>query len=149
MKLWTAVSIVVVTLSCVSIAFAAPPAPSTTPAADQKSTGSLTYTPPTLPESPAAGPLLLRLVLATTVVLSIGIGASWGIRRIAPRMNATKADSRLRRVETLPLVGGSSLHLLECCGRRFVAGVGPTGIRSLTPLPEQFENELDVLTALS
>jgi flagellar biogenesis protein FliO len=108
----------------------------------------ITYSPTALPEAPAAGPLLLRLVLATAGVLAIGGVAVLAVRRLAPRVPAGKSDSRLRLVETLTLGPGSSLYLLECCGRRFVAGVSPSGLRSLAPLPEPFENELDVLTAL-
>jgi flagellar biogenesis protein FliO len=111
--------------------------------------GPITYTPTMLPEQPAASALLLRLTLATTGVLAIGGIAVFAVRRLAPRMPAGKSDSRLRIVETLALGQGSSLYLLECCGRRFVAGVSPSGLRSLAPLPEPFENELDVLTALT
>jgi flagellar biogenesis protein FliO len=118
-------------------------------AAPPQAPGPLTYTPPTWPEPPAAGPLLLRLVLATATVLALGAGATWAIRRFVPRTPAGGNDPRLRLVETLALGNGSSLYLLECCGRRFVAGVSPSGFRSLAPLPEPFENELDVLTALT
>ena len=123
-----------------------PPAKAPAPASD-----SLAYAPPSWPEPPAAGPLLLRLALATFVVLGIGGSSRAGMvrRRYADRPPDGKSDPRLRLLETLPLGNGGSLHLLECCGRRFVAGVGSSGLRSLAPLPEPFENELDVLASLS
>jgi flagellar biogenesis protein FliO len=102
-----------------------------------------------LPEAPSATSLLLRLCLATAVVLALAGGAAVAVRRLAPRVPAGKSDPRLRLVETLQLGNGSSLHLLECCGRRFVAGVSPAGFRSLAPLTEPFENELDEFAALS
>lgn len=115
--------------------------------AGEPATGPLTYTPPTLPDSPAAGPLLLRLVLATGSVLAIGGLTALAVRRLAPRPPAGKSDPRLRLVETLALGTGSTMYLLECCGRRFVAGASPSGLRSLAPLPDAFENDLDALTA--
>jgi hypothetical protein len=131
-----------------STAFATGPA--AVPAKATSATpGPLTYSPPSIPDPPAAGPLLLRLAIATAVVLGVGAGASWGIRRFAPRPAAARSDSRLQLVETLAIGNGTSLYLLECCGRRFVAGVGATGFRSLAPLAEPFENELDVLAALT
>jgi flagellar biogenesis protein FliO len=108
----------------------------------------ITYSPTALPEPPAAGPLLLRLTIATTAVLAVGGISVFAVRRLAPRVPAGKPDPRLRVVQTLGLGQGSSLYLLECCGRRFVAGVSASGFRSLAPLPEPFDNELDVLTAL-
>ena len=114
----------------------------------EKAKESLTYTPPAMPEVPAAGPLLLRLVLATAAVLAIGGAAAWGVRRLSARAPLAGADPRLRLVETLALGNGSYLYMLDCCGRRFVAGVSRSGLRSLTPLPEPFENELDLLAPL-
>jgi flagellar biogenesis protein FliO len=118
-------------------------------AGPEKAAESMAYTPPVLPEPPSAGPLLLRLVLASAVVLVIGGAACWAVRRLATRTAVGRSDSRLRLVETLPLGNGSCLYLLDCCGKRFVAGVSRTGLRSLAPLPEPFENELDVLASLS
>jgi flagellar biogenesis protein FliO len=125
---------------------AAKPGPAATPATTPE---PLTYSPPTWPEPPAVAPLLLRLTMATGIVLALGGAASWAVRRNAARQPAGKTDPRLRLLETLPLGNGTGLYLVECCGRRFVAGVSPSGFRSLAPLPEPFENELDVLTSLT
>jgi flagellar biogenesis protein FliO len=133
-------------LALASTVAAAGPAPSAVPAPASE---PITYTPPSWPEPPTAGPLLLRLVLATGAVLAIGIATSFAVRRFAPRPPAGRNDSRLQLLETLSLGNGTSLYLLECCGRRFVAGVSPSGFRSLAPLPEPFENELDVLASLT
>jgi hypothetical protein len=133
----------VIALCFVAAASAAEPAPA---AADNST--PITYTPPALPDPPTAGPLLLRLFLATGAVLLLGAGLTVAVRHFAPRNTAAKNDSRLRLVETLALGNGSALYLLECCGRRFVAGASPSSFRSLAPMPEPFENELDVLTSL-
>jgi flagellar biogenesis protein FliO len=123
--------------------------PAAPPAAPEPAAESLTYTPPAWPEPPSAGLLLLRLVMVTGAVLALGSAAGRAFRRYAARQPAGVSDPRLRLLETLPLGNGGSLHLLECCGRRFVAGVSHSGLRSLAPLPEAFENELDVLTSLT
>ncbi len=109
--------------------------------------GPITYTPPAWPEPPSAGPLLLRLALATGAVLLAGAAASRAVRRAAGRVPAGRSDARLRLVGNLSLGDGSSLYLLECGGRRFVAGVSRAGLRSLAPLPEPFEGDLDALGA--
>lgn len=144
MRQRTAVPALLIVLGLAAVASAADPARATGPAA----AGPITYTPPSVPEPPSVVPLLLRLTAATGAVMAIGGCAAWAVRRSGRRVPAAGGDPRLRLVETLSLGNGTSLHLLECCGRRFVAGVSPAGFRSLAPLPEPFENELDVLAAL-
>jgi flagellar biogenesis protein FliO len=141
----TAAFAVMIALGVAGISAAADPAKAPAPA---KGSGPATYPSPVVPEPPSVAPLLLRLVAATGAVMVLAGLAAWTVRRAGRRPVAAGGDSRLRLVGTLSLGNGTSLHLLECCGRRFVAGVGPTGFRSLAPLPESFDNELDVLAAL-
>ncbi len=110
--------------------------------------GPIVYTPPAWPEQPSAGSLLVRLLVAAGFVVVAGGAACLAARRLAPRARTGAGDGRLRLVENLPLGDGSSLHLLEWCGRRFVAGVSRGGFRSLVAVPESFENELEALAGV-
>lgn len=121
-------------------------AASTTPPAS--TTAPITYTPPAWPDPPSTSSMLIRLLLAAAAVLSTTVATGWIAKRFVPGTPAAgSGDSRLQLIETLHLGSGSSLHLLECGGRRFVAGVSRAGLRSLAPVSESFDSELEALTS--
>jgi flagellar biogenesis protein FliO len=101
--------------------------------------GPVTYTPPALPERPAAGAMLLRLGLAITFVLVLsGLALYLAYQRAkGPRVKG--GGGKLKLVESFALGGGSWLHLIQSAGQRFVVAVNRGGLQSLVPLAESFE----------
>jgi flagellar biogenesis protein FliO len=105
--------------------------------------GGLQYVPPVAPELPAIGPLLLRLLGATIAVLALCVGAMWLARRGLLGTAPPPAGNRLRLTATMPLGGGSFLYLLQAGDKQYVAGVNRTGLHSLVPLSEPFDQLIE------
>ena|SRR6266851_6677987 len=127
-----------------SAAFAEPSPP------DAKSgamSGPVNYAPPALPEAPAPGAMLLRLGLATGFVLVLCVTAMLLAYRRAKALEGKTGGGKLQLVESLSLGGGSSLHLIRSAGQRFVVAVNRSGLQSLVPLSESFEETFDSLRA--
>lgn len=105
--------------------------------------GTLEYEPPALPELPAPGPMLLRLVLGTIFVLILCVVTLWaGKRWVHPLTVPTGQNKKLRVVESLPLCGRCSVFLLQAGDARVLVGVDQAGIKSLLPLPQPFDSAL-------
>jgi flagellar biogenesis protein FliO len=103
----------------------------------------LDYTPPSWPEAPETGALLLRLAAGTATVLvlcafTLVVSRRW-LRGPAPK---TGASSELRVTESLPLGNRCYVHLLRAGRHQIVVGVDGSGMKSLLALPESFENSL-------
>ena len=104
--------------------------------------GPVNYVPPPMPEAPATGAMLLRLGLATTFVLILCAVAMLLAYRRAKLLDGKAGGGKLRLVESFALGGGSSLHLIQSAGQRFVVAVNRSSLQSLVPLSESFASEL-------
>jgi flagellar biogenesis protein FliO len=112
-------------------------------ATEDTAKGPLAYTPPTLPEAPDPKSMLTRLGLATAGVLALCVGTLWLGRRWLGTASTTRDEtSQLRLVETLPLGNRCALHLVHVGNRPVLIAADPSGLRSVVPLPESFEQEL-------
>ncbi len=110
---------------------------------DAASTGDLHYVAPEPPDVPSTRALFLRLGGMTVVVLALGIGVlccgrHW-LRGAAP---GTAAGGQLRLVETLPLGNRCTLHLVQIASRQVLVGADASGVRTIVPLPDEFEDFL-------
>jgi flagellar biogenesis protein FliO len=105
--------------------------------------GALEYTPPALPDFPSPGAMLLRLALGTAAVLALCVVTLVAARRfVRPPPAAGAAGQELRLIESLPLGGRCSVHLLQAGKTRALAGVDATGLKVLLALPETFAEAL-------
>jgi hypothetical protein len=100
----------------------------------------LNYVPPTWPESPDAKSMLFRLVLGTALVLglcvvTLRLGKPWLTGMPGPKRGA----GQLFVVETLALGNRCCLHLVNAADRQILVGVDSSGLKSVLPLPELFE----------
>jgi flagellar biogenesis protein FliO len=121
----------------------APEAVKAAPAGDSASKGALAYTPPTLPEMPDPRSMLTRLGLATAGVLALCFGTIWfGRRWLGGAAPPAGAASHLRLIETLPLGNRCALHLIYVGSRQVLVAADPSGLRTVVPLPESFEQAL-------
>src|SRR5262249_62077485 len=85
------------------------------------------------------------LGLATTFVLALcGVAMLLAYRR-AKGLQGNTGSGKLKLVESFALGGGSSLHLIQSAGQRFVVAVNRTGLHSLVPLAESFEETFESL----
>lgn len=108
--------------------------------------GSLVYTPPQRPEIPDAGALLQRLGIGTVLVLGLCVGTLWMVKRWlgGGLVESAKAGKRLQVLETLPLGSRGLIYLIRADDQHLLAGVDPSGLKALLPLPESFEAALPV-----
>jgi len=105
------------------------------------------YEPPTLPEMPPAGPMLLRLTLGTIFVLILCVFTLWvGKRWVRPLAAPVGENRKLRVLESLPLGGRCSVFLLQAEESKILVGVDQAGIKALVPLSPPFENALKEMT---
>ena len=107
------------------------------------SSEKLDYAPPTWPETPDTGALLLRLTAGTVTVLVLCVvtllaGRRW-LRGPAPKI---AAGSQLQILETVSLGNRCCVHLLRAGQHQIVVGTDGTGMKSLVALPESFEGSL-------
>lgn len=103
----------------------------------------LQYAPPTAPPPIDPVGVLVRLVGLTVLTLAVCGGVIWWARRAqraGPKM--TGASDRLTAAGQLALDPRCTLHLLRVDGRPVVVTTGPTGVRAIVPLREQFEQVL-------
>jgi flagellar biogenesis protein FliO len=106
--------------------------------------GDLHYVPPELPQVPSTRAMFLRLGGMTVVVLVLCVGVlvcgkRW-MRGFAPNQ---AAGGKLALVETLQLGNRCSLHLVQLSSRQVLVGADATGLKTVVPLPDVFENCLD------
>lgn len=75
-----------------------------------------------------------RILVAASLLVLAGVGVAWVFRRrrTAPAVVAPKL---LSVAAAVPLPHGCCAVLMEVGDRRFLAGVDPSGIRSVIPLP--------------
>jgi len=109
---------------------------------DRADKGNLNYTPPAVPEAPSARSMLIRLALGTVVVLALCVGTLWIGKRWFQVVPESKPGSKLQLVETLALGRMCTLHLVIVGGRQVLVGVDGGGIKSLVPMPVDFEQSL-------
>jgi len=148
LRRWMPVVIIglVAVMGGIALPHALPSTPEATKAAqatDDTQKGPLAYTPPTLPETPDPKLMLTRLGLATAGVLTLCVATLWLGRRWLGTASTTSGEtSHLRLVETLPLGNRCALHLVHVGNRPVLIAADPSGVRSVVPLPESFEQEL-------
>lgn len=101
---------------------------------------SLVYRPPAWPEPPDTRAMLTKLGVGTVVVLVLCVGSMvLGRRWLAKVPAATSTGGQMRVVETLTLGQRCRVHLVRVGRRQVLVGVDPTGLRTVTPLPDVFE----------
>jgi flagellar biogenesis protein FliO len=102
----------------------------------------LSYTPPAMPETPSARSMLIRLALGTVLVLGLCVATLWIGKRWFQVAPESKPGSKMQLVETLALGRQCALHLVIVGGRQVLVGVDGGGIKSLVPMPADFEQSL-------
>ena len=138
-------------LLAVSAGFALPlfwqgnAAPDIVPVAEKpaEKANVLKYEPPSIPDAPDAGKLLTRLVAGTALVLGLCCGTLWMAKRwlkISPA--AAGSSGQIEIAGSVALGRRCVIHLLKIGEHQVLAGVDPTGLKSLLALPDSFENAL-------
>jgi flagellar biogenesis protein FliO len=140
--IWAALAAVLVLVAAKARAQPTQPA-----AKDAILSGPIKYTPHVFPERPAIGAMLLRLGLATAFVLALCGATMLLAYRRARHLPAKAGGGKLKLVESFPLGGGSSLHLIQRAGQKFVVAVNRSGLHSLVPLSESFAETFETVRA--
>jgi flagellar biogenesis protein FliO len=83
-----------------------------------------------------------QVVIGISVVIAVGLAVVWFVGR---QRAATTAPglALLNVTAALPLRQNCWAYLVEVGGQQFLAGVDPTGIRSVLPLPAAAQEPLD------
>jgi flagellar biogenesis protein FliO len=106
--------------------------------------GDLRYVPLEMPEVPSTRAMFLRLGGMTVVVLVVCVGVllcgKYWMRGFAPNQ---ASGAKLSLVETLQLGNRCCLHLVQLSSRQVLVGADATGIKTVVPLPDVFDNCLD------
>lgn len=110
---------------------------------DTATSDNLEYVPPTWPEPPDTGAMLIRLAAGTGTVLvlcvlTMVVGRRW-LHGPAPK---APPGSQLEIVESVTLGNRCCVHLLRAGQHRLVVGVDGAGLKSMIALPEMFEKSL-------
>ena len=110
---------------------------------DSKDKSNLEYTAPPLPEPPNFQAMMVRLGAGTIIVLGLCVATLWGMRRwMNPLTIAGSGERAMRLMETLQLGNRCSLHLVRLGKRELIVGVDGTGIKTVQPLAEPFDEVL-------
>jgi hypothetical protein len=118
-----------------------PPAPPLSARDQGRPDSDLRYTPPSLPEVPSAQAMFARLAVGTIVVLGLCVVTLlYGKRWLGVLNPPGPAGGELRLVETLQLGNRCCLHLVQLTSRQVLIGADASGIKTVVPLPEPFEN---------
>jgi flagellar biogenesis protein FliO len=105
---------------------------------------ALSYVPPSWPEAPSAGVLLMRLCFGTAAVLSLCVGTLWLMAKRHGARTATKGSgTQLGLVATLPLANRSALYLLRVGTQQVVAAVDGSGLKALIPITGTGDREIE------
>jgi flagellar biogenesis protein FliO len=89
-----------------------------------------------------------QIMIGVSVVIAIGIGAVWMFNR-QRSASAAPGMALLNVTAALPLRQNCWAYLVEVGGHQFLAGVDPTGIRSVLPLPGTPQDPVDELRGLT
>jgi flagellar biogenesis protein FliO len=103
----------------------------------------LEYHPPTAPAGPDAGQLLGRLAILTAITVVGGVLCLFLARRAQKLPPFPPGGPSVEVVESVSLGPRCALHLLQVDESAFVVATDPTGLRSITPLPDTFEQSLE------
>lgn len=126
----------------------APAAEPRTKRVETRKGGELEYTPPTWPEPPSAAGLLVRLGVGTAIVLGLSVATLWaGKRWLLGPNRAGVGGAHMQLVESLHLGNRCTLHLIQFASRQVLVGADATGVKSIVPLPDAFEDCLPRLDA--
>jgi flagellar biogenesis protein FliO len=107
---------------------------------ESANTPKLAYTPPQLPDAPDPKSMLLRLAAATAIVLTLCIGTILlGKRWLGGTHSRPNSNNQLRLLETLALGNRCSIYLIHVANRPVLIAADPSGLKSIVPLPELFE----------
>ncbi len=83
-----------------------------------------------------------QIVIGVSIAITIGLGVTWLINR--QRTSAAVRGPALLNVSAaLPLRQNCWAYLIEVGGNQFLAGVDPTGVRSVLALPTQQQEQVD------
>lgn len=112
--------------------------------------GPLTYREPAAPAPVDLGGLALRLVIGTATVLGACVVSLWLARRWLPHgQPAKKGQGRMKILDTLAVAPRGCVQLIEIEHRLVLIASDAGGIKSVTPLPQQFAENLESCTAQS
>ena len=77
------------------------------------------------------GAYLLQALLSLAVVVGLIYGAYYLLRRLqGPALRLT-SEGPMKVLQSVPLAGGSYLHLVQVKGRRLLVACGPQGVTLL------------------
>jgi len=112
--------------------------------ADDAAQTSLAYSPPEWPQAPDTVAMLRRLGMGTASVLAFSAAALWAAKRWLKGAAGTPGSGgHLQVLETMPVGHRCSVVLVSVGQQRFLAGLDPTGLKSLVLIPEPFALTLD------
>lgn len=87
------------------------------------------------------GPYLLQALVSLVVVIGLIYGAYYLLRRLqGPALRLTD-EGPVKVLQSVPLAGGSYLHLVQVKGRSLLVASGPQGITLLQTGEEEAEGE--------
>jgi flagellar biogenesis protein FliO len=113
------------------------------PPAEPSKKSELAYTPPAWPEAPDPKAMIMRLVLGTAIVLGLCVCTLLLSKRWLRGMPVKSSTAGpLSLVDTLALGNRCQVHLIGVGKRRILIGVDASGLKSVVPLTEPFEETL-------
>jgi flagellar biogenesis protein FliO len=116
--------------------------PAAPPESAQKN--ELAYTPPAWPEAPDPKAMITRLVLGTAIVLGLCAGTLMLSKRWLRGMPVkTSATGPLAVIDSLALGNRCHVHLVGVGKHRVLVGMDASGLKSLVPLSEDFDEALN------
>lgn len=100
---------------------------------------------PEFPEAPSLGSVFMRLAGGILFVTIMCGGTVWFGRRWMKQhgLPGLRDGEEMRVLESTRLGGQCTVHLLQIGGQRVLAGTDRSGLHSIVPLPEPFNNVLD------
>jgi flagellar protein FliO/FliZ len=83
-------------------------------------------------QMPSFGAALVRMVLSLAVVIAIGVGVIWLLRRKGSPSWSRKGTGTLRVVESCSLSAGHAIHLVRIGDQFVLVGASPAGLAPLS-----------------
>lgn len=94
-------------------------------------------------EPPSLTGILARLMIGTVVVLALCGGTAWAVGRWVRGQQKSMNAGPLKLVASLPISRSVAVHLVRIGDQQIILGTDSSGLRSMLPLNESFEETLE------
>jgi flagellar biogenesis protein FliO len=98
---------------------------------------------PKTQDAPSLTGILVRLMLGTAVVLVLCGGTAWAVGRWVRGQQKSMNAGPLKLVASLPVNRSVAVHLVRIGDQQIILGTDSSGLRSMIPLNDSFEETLE------